>query len=918
MRRYSSQFASSDLHDGFWCRLGHKIDERSLFCLFSVRRKKSRSFFIITTMFADEQKGNAAKKRAEQNRRRRLQLKEKQNKASAAVKSPSLQAQPVILAAASPAVSSGTGTAKLSVVEKASQEREKRIHNEKSKKACSIIQAAARSSKVRVAIRRQICQELTCKLQELAKKITECKKSGQSHQISAITTNSLMRELWFVTSRFPGTSRRPRRLCLDPQTYPLLALLLSCAINPGLGFQDPSMNPLLGLTTSKQGIYQLCSLLRLWLTAMFDPSYPDAFCTNCFAFWKALMICEDNTVKKIATKVMLATRRVTISLKETTTKHQIEANTPLDLIARLRYFMLFQIAGPRPIPTTADTSRESCVPVKLRERCGKIWSLLTSTIDTCPEPNARRLRLRCAIELWTIPLLSWKVSTETVSRWVNNKELLFLQAIDSLVEFEGPAISKGNVDLVLDSPDLSLTLCPVTPAQCLLANLTQLTKISISLNGSVAGSFDYGLATKVWNFLSCVILAVPEATFTSRETSVAWVEVDGVSKPIILSSVVVEQCQGLFVDSFIRKLWKLALVTDTQKVKEIMSIKTDEDEKYEKDFTKMTSASAISMAAQEAGKDRSQSLWKSSDWAKSLSGKVTGMFGNRKNRSTGILPETSQASRKLASGQKRTNEDEDLDPEELKGKSSTRFLFALCRCFAVVLSRWGGALNILEEESTQPTARGELFTISFLNVLCFSTSFLETSWTILQSHVRLMPVLASYVRGEAPIPLFATPIALNLEQEEHPHDALFILLLFLKAMSHSLVVTDDAEIHEMGKPLPMHHLRRLVVTLRKLLHQVCWPATANSLYQEEQFGNILVSAIAQTMKNLYDRSSRRPWCAPKLWLVPDLMEKEIAGCKSHKDYVSLLKLPVFRICPFLVSFKRVSSECWCIQTSFVV
>jgi ubiquitin-protein ligase E3 C len=55
---------------------------------------------------------------------------------------------------------------------------------------------------------------------------------------------------------------------------------------------------------------------------------------------------------------------------------------------------------------------------------------------------------------------------------------------------------------------------------------------------------------------------------------------------------------------------------------------------------------------------------------------------------------------------------------------------------------------------------------------------------------------------------------------------------------------------------------------------------------------------------LYDRSSRRPLCLPKLWIVDDLLGKEISHCKTHDDYVNLLSTPILRICPYLVSFKR--------------
>lgn len=58
------------------------------------------------------------------------------------------------------------------------------------------------------------------------------------------------------------------------------------------------------------------------------------------------------------------------------------------------------------------------------------------------------------------------------------------------------------------------------------------------------------------------------------------------------------------------------------------------------------------------------------------------------------------------------------------------------------------------------------------------------------------------------------------------------------------------------------------------------------------------------MRDLYDRSSRRPLCIPKAWLVDDLLDKELKQCKTASQYTSLLATPVLRVCPFLVSFKR--------------
>lgn len=39
-------------------------------------------------------------------------------------------------------------------------------------------------------------------------------------------------------------------------------------------------------------------------------------------------------------------------------------------------------------------------------------------------------------------------------------------------------------------------------------------------------------------------------------------------------------------------------------------------------------------------------------------------------------------------------------------------------------------------------------------------------------------------------------------------------------------------------------------------------------------------------------------------MIDDLLEKEVARCKTHEDYVALLHTPLLRRCPFLVPFKR--------------
>ena len=101
---------------------------------------------------------------------------------------------------------------------------------------------------------------------------------------------------------------------------------------------------------------------------------------------------------------------------------------------------------------------------------------------------------------------------------------------------------------------------------------------------------------------------------------------------------------------------------------------------------------------------------------------------------------------------------------------------------------------------------------------------------------------------------------------------------------------------------------RCILILKQLLYRACCiddVGTSNAMTKESNyFGLALINSAARTMRDLYDRSSRRPLSIPKLWLVEDLLESEIRSCKTEQDYISLLSLPVLRVCPFLVSFKR--------------
>ena len=136
-----------------------------------------------------------------------------------------------------------------------------------------------------------------------------------------------------------------------------------------------------------------------------------------------------------------------------------------------------------------------------------------------------------------------------------------------------------------------------------------------------------------------------------------------------------------------------------------------------------------------------------------------------------------------------------------------------------------------------------------------------------------------------------------------------ILYIFTACLCHTLIVTDDAEIHDMEKPLPKHQLRRLILLQKKLLYRACClddvheGTSISQSVTSNSFGVALIAISANAMSDLYSRSSRRLLCSPKLWIEEGLLEKEMKRCQTHQDFTSLLLLPVCRLCPFLVSYK---------------
>ena len=637
-----------------------------------------------------------------------------------------------------------------------------------------------------------------------------------------------------------------------------------------------------------------------------------------------------------------------------------------DLISSLRSILLYGSSKTNPpIPGDAGRLRENCVTKDERERASILMKLTVDMIASLEKSGTDQMTLnllcsRFIAEVMTVPLLTWKVLPASYKRLVcnekeGNKNVPQLVAyIHRFVNLNADEVSSGKVETLFNMSDVSLTTCPAPAVLCLLASMVQIGRTCEALNGMNPSVLHYKAAAEYFNFLATLINSAPLGTLSSRVSAVEWISIGSSSTPIVLSDVVIEQASAILSDAYVRSLFTCAINDDELKTNKVINTKTEKDQKHEKDLDELGTSSAASVAAKEAMVDRNRSFWQSSKWAKKLTSLLSGEgkpFASNKptNASKGVgkLMNTSSISRQLANGKGPINRtvtnpvltsQSTPDNKEVKasnGKQSLHeysvlFLLSLCRAYGTIISRWGGngkedlvgraqmSLDNAKTGKEYASAKAESCVTALLNVLCFSTNFVTSSWAIIQSNPRVISDAYQIIdvnKRALPIRTLTTyPTYKRLQHSNYGagdgNVGAAVLLMFVACLSHTLIVTDDVEIHEMEKPLPKHQLRRAILLLKKLLYRACClddvhDATKSGRgVDSSHLGLALIATSSKLQNDLYNRSSRRLLCVPKLWIEDGLLEQDLRRCKTHKDYMMLLSSPVCRICPFLVSFKR--------------
>jgi hypothetical protein len=921
-------------------------------------------------MFSEELGGNTTKRRQEEARARRRQLKQEQQKqaeqqkaheaatASIAATAPSsVQPPNASLAPVDPTqILPISSDAKPSAVANALQQRQIRAQAQQHRKAIVTIQSFYRSHRSN----RDLLTRQSTLLQQRLKDIGTLRdllkqKANTDYIPPPATSTALVQQLLFLSKSIPYKRKAdapPSVVKFRNQSDPLkLSQLLQFVILPGIKSPDENINPFFVWMQSRQGLARLESLLRLCLVAATMPHVDIKVLGSATSFLQAVLVAQDSkTPSTIMQKyrsllVSSFTQSPTVETKSTQrNKPQPHAKTGsnLDIFCILRYHLLYCTGGPDPIPPASSKLRERCIPEKDRAQADALFQLVLQVTLSSSDTERCQLFLRFVSEIFTIPLLPWKISATSTSKLLapvhNTNSMVLIQILETFVDHYGPVLSAGKVNSVLAS-DTSLTSCPATSSQSLLANLIQISRVSTKLNGSNISQLDFSATTRLFKFIATLVDAVPLGTFLSRESVVEWIsDGKGHHSPVVLSPIVMEQCKLLLVDAFVRKLFTCAIDEQALNTEHVLRTKNEKDLKHESDLQE-AGQSAASLAAKEARVDRSRGFWNSSAWARKVTKGVSKMLSGEtdgkpasSSSSAGNLINTSSVSKTLAESGGKGAASSSLKVSRVS--YTPDLLIVLCRVYGIILARMGGggkedivkrardaSLAKQDEKGVKKeaaTSTTDPCTQTLLNVFCFSTPLIRTLWGLIQSDIGIVSDLYAIIdskKGHVPVralcirPSYPTGKGKGLV---NGGDGAALLYVFVCALSHVLIITDDTDIHDLERPIPLHQLRRCIQTLKKLLYRTCCLDDTDNLDDNDRkdivrsnyFGLALVYAVSRTMRDLYDRSSRRPFCVPKLWLVEDLMEKEIRRCKTHDHFVALLSAPVLRVSPYLVSFKR--------------
>lgn len=476
-------------------------------------------------MFAEELKGNTARKRQDEVRARRRQLKQQQQKKEqekkedvatttipsseatsiATIPTPSASVVREETSFRAPATES---SAKPSAVATALQQRQLRQEQQLKQKSAVTIQSTYRAYHSNSRLVQEQALLLSQRLKDLETlRNLILQKTNVEYVPPPATATVLARQLLFLTKSIPwkradGTRNTETVLRNPTDDASRLQQTLQYVLLPGIIGKDDNLDPILTWMDDSRGRMRLMELLRLCFVTLATKTVHSS---KVFVAIESFLNSPATSSIVEQCRVMLPTiyssdavfspPPIADKLKRNILPFSL-TGSPLDIIHILRYQLLFGCG--KPIPSDAEKRRESCVPAKQREKNDVLFRL---TLDAVQSAGAgverRRLQSRFVADILMVPLLTWKVSIDCISKLLvpdsttHRSPPVFLAMLKSFVQQHAEAISSGTIASTLPSLDVPMTLCPATSTQCLLANMVQIGRICPSLNGSDASQICY-------------------------------------------------------------------------------------------------------------------------------------------------------------------------------------------------------------------------------------------------------------------------------------------------------------------------------------------------------------------------------------------------------------------------------------------
>jgi hypothetical protein len=150
-----------------------------------------------------------------------------------------------------------------------------------------------------------------------------------------------------------------------------------------------------------------------------------------------------------------------------------------DLISLLRTFFLFP-SGLRVnvIPANAETLREECIVSEDRFRADGFYNMISNIVL---ESNDVEISARFFSEVFTVPLLTWRLEGKTIDFLVGkckdrSKDSVippFITLMESFLKYHENS-NLYDIDKLLPPDDVVITICPSPPVLSLCANMSQL------------------------------------------------------------------------------------------------------------------------------------------------------------------------------------------------------------------------------------------------------------------------------------------------------------------------------------------------------------------------------------------------------------------------------------------------------------